>query len=227
MIPLRDNIHHYHKPIVTFSILILNVLVFLYELSLGAGLRDFIYAYGFIPRDVFAALPLAVKIKPLFTSMFLHAGFLHILGNMWFLWIFGGRVEDKLGHFDFSLFYILCGLAAEATHLVMNNSSRIPTLGASGAIAGVLGAYIVLFPRAKVRTLIPLFIFWEIMDVPAFVFLGIWFVYQFLLGMSSSAGYGSDIAFWAHIGGFLAGILFLKIFLKKKSIIRNRYPQKI
>lgn len=210
MIPLKDNIPHSHKPVVTISLLVLNTLVFLYELSLGTGLRNFIYSYGFIPNNISLPLPLAAKIKPLFVSMFLHAGWLHLLGNMWFLWIFGDNVEDELGHFNFLLFYIFCGLLAEAAHFVINSSSLIPTLGASGAIAGVLGAYIVLFPKAKIKTLIPLFIFWEIIDIPAFIFLGIWFLFQFVLGISSLGGYGAGIAFWAHVGGFLGGILLIK-----------------
>jgi len=153
---------------------------------------------------------------PFFTSMFLHAGWLHLVGNMWFLWIFADNVEDILGHFNFLIFYIACGLAASFAHFIMNYHSVVPTVGASGAIAGVLGAYIVMFPKARILTLIPIFIFLEVMEIPAFVFLGIWFIYQFLLGMMSVGSYGAGVAFWAHIGGFLFGILLIR-----SGILRN------
>jgi len=153
---------------------------------------------------------------PFFTSMFLHAGWLHLVGNMWFLWIFADNVEDILGHFNFLIFYIACGLAASFAHFIVNLNSAVPAVGASGAIAGVLGAYIVMFPRARVLTLVPIFIFLEVVEIPAFVFLGIWFIYQFFLGMMSVGSYGAGVAFWAHIGGFIAGVLLLNIFLKKR-----------
>jgi len=216
MIPLRDNIPHRRKPIVTVLILIVNIVVFLYEISLGQRLEEFIYLYGFIPHSLFLPISFLSKIKPLFTSMFLHASWAHLVGNMLFLWIFADNVEDRLGHFNFLIFYVLCGFGASLSHLIMSSHSRIPAVGASGAIAGVLGAYLVMFPSAKVLTLIPLFIFWQIVEVPAFIFLGVWFIYQFLLGVSSIGGTQAGIAFWAHIGGFIAGIVLLRVFIRRK-----------
>jgi len=216
MIPLRDNIAHRRFPIVTVSLIIVNTLVFLHEVSLGRYIRDFIYLYGFTPKYVFSQAPIMLKFMPFFTSMFLHAGWLHLVGNMWFLWIFADNVEDILGHFNFLIFYIACGLAASFAHFIVNLNSAVPAVGASGAIAGVLGAYIVMFPRARVLTLVPIFIFLEVVEIPAFVFLGIWFIYQFFLGMMSVGSYGAGVAFWAHIGGFIAGVLLLNIFLKKR-----------
>jgi len=217
MIPLRDNIPHIKKPIVTISLLIINVLAFLYEISLGYYLKDFLYLYGLVPRSISLQVGLLPSIKPFFTSMFLHAGWTHLIGNMWFLWIFADNVEDRMGHLNFLIFYLMCGLIASFTHFIINRHSAVPAVGASGAIAGVLGAYMMLFPSARVLTLVPFFIFLEIIEIPAFVFLGIWFVYQFLLGVSSLGTYGAGIAFWAHIGGFLAGIFFLKLFVKRRK----------
>jgi membrane associated rhomboid family serine protease len=215
MIPLRDNIPHYRKPIVTVSIIIVNVLIFIYESSLGEKLEQFIYLYGFIPNSLLLSGDLFTKIKPLFTSMFLHASWLHLTGNMLFMWIFADNVEDKLGHSRFLAFYLACGLFASLIHSLLNLSSPIPTIGASGAIAGVLGAYFAMFPYAKVLTLIPFFIFWEIVELPAFFFLGVWFIYQFFLGVFSIGGLAGGIAFWAHIGGFIGGMLLLRIFRKR------------
>ncbi|OPX29305.1 MAG: rhomboid family intramembrane serine protease [Candidatus Omnitrophica bacterium 4484_171] len=217
MIPLRDNIAHRRFPVVTVSLIIVNTLVFLHEVSLGRYIQDFIYLYGFTPKYVFSQAPIMPKFMPFFTSMFLHAGWLHLIGNMWFLWIFADNVEDVLGHFNFLIFYIACGLAASFAHFIMNINSVVPAVGASGAIAGILGAYIVMFPRARVLTLVPVFIFLEVIEIPAFVFLGIWFIYQFFLGMMSVGSYGAGVAFWAHIGGFIAGILFLRLFFTNRS----------
>ena len=216
MIPLRDNIPHERKPVVTVALLLINVAVFFYEISLGEKLQDFFYIYGFVPKNIFLPIGLEYKIKPLFTNMFLHAGFIHLLGNMLFLWIFADNVEDKLGHFKFLIFYITCGVIASLAHLVMNVSSDIPAVGASGAIAGVLGAYIIMFPRARILTLVPFLIFFQLIEIPAFIFLGIWFVYQFLLGISSIGLYGAGIAFWAHIGGFAGGISLVFLWRKKR-----------
>ncbi|MFH1768420.1 MAG: rhomboid family intramembrane serine protease [Candidatus Omnitrophota bacterium] len=216
MIPLRDNIPHRRMPVFTVLLLIINILVFLYEQSLGSKLERFIYLYGFIPRNVSMPLGIFFNIKPLFTSMFLHASWLHLVGNMLFLWIFADNVEDRLGHFNFLVFYISCGVVASLVHLLMNVNSNIPSVGASGAIAGVLGAYMVMFPKARVLTLIPIFIFIQIVEIPAVIFLGLWFIYQLFLGINSIGIAGAGIAFWAHIGGFAAGIVLLRIFLKKR-----------
>ncbi|MCK4810077.1 MAG: rhomboid family intramembrane serine protease [Candidatus Omnitrophica bacterium] len=222
MIPLRDNISHRSTPIVTVSLIIVNILVFLYQLSLGSGLEKFIHSYAFVPVSLSLPLGLFPKVLPLFTSMFLHGGLMHLLGNMLYLWIFADNVEDRLGHFRFLVFYFVCGISASLIHALFNLSSKIPVVGASGAIAGVLGAYFLLFPRARVLTIIPIFIFWQVIEIPAFFFLGFWFLYQFFLGVVSIGRVGAGIAFWAHIGGFAAGIVFLKLFLKKRVYYYKR-----
>jgi len=147
----------------------------------------------------------------------MHGGFFHILGNMWFLYIFGDNVEDRLGHFRYLAFYLLCGLASGISHLVLNWTSQIPTIGASGAIAGVMGAYFILYPKAKVLTLVPIFFFIQFVEIPAFLFLGFWILFQFLSAATSSAQAGG-IAWWAHVGGFIFGIIFLKLFQRLPGI---------
>jgi membrane associated rhomboid family serine protease len=164
---------------------------------------------------------LATTLPTILTSMFLHGGWLHIIGNMWFLWIFGDNIEDHLGHFRYLLFYLACGVAAAITHIIFNLSSNEPTVGASGAIAGVMGAYVILYPRARVLTLVFFFLWW----IPAWVFLGYWFLIQFLSGAAMSVAETSrstgGIAFWAHVGGFVAGILLIKILPQRAR--RYRY----
>ncbi|MCM8826061.1 MAG: rhomboid family intramembrane serine protease [Candidatus Omnitrophica bacterium] len=219
MIPLRDNIPHIRKPIITVLLLFTNIFVFLFQLSLGDNLKNFMYIYGFVPKNLFLPLysdSLILRFRPLVTSMFLHASPTHLIGNMLFLWIFGDNVEDRLGHLSFLLFYISCGIIAGITHLIMNINSSIPAVGASGAIAGILGAYMVMFPQSMILTLVPFFLFWRIVELPAFIFIGIWFVYQFLLGISTIGYGGAGIAFWAHIGGFIAGIFIIRYFKKKR-----------
>lgn len=211
MIPLRDNIPHRRIPFVSVTLIGINLVVFLYEMMLGDRLKSIVYLYGFVPQNLFASVGLIDKTLPIFTGMFLHASWAHLIGNLLFMWIFADNVEDRLGHFRFIVLYFLSGIIAMLVHTFFNLNSEIPAIGASGAIAGVLGAYFMMFPNARVLTLVPLFFFWEIIELPAFVFLGLWFVYQFFLGVSSLGVYGSGIAFWAHIGGFLAGILFLKL----------------
>jgi membrane associated rhomboid family serine protease len=152
--------------------------------------------------------------------MFLHAGWMHLIGNMWYLWIFGDNVEDRLGHFNFLLFYLLCGLAAGVVHTAANLDSTVPSLGASGAIAGVLGAYAVSYPFARVLTLVPIVFFFQVIEVPAIIILGLWFLLQFLSGASSittSQAASGGVAWWAHIGGFIAGILLLAVFPKRSA----------
>ncbi|HDN85700.1 MAG: rhomboid family intramembrane serine protease [Candidatus Omnitrophota bacterium] len=217
MIPLRDDIPHRRKPIVTVVILAINICVYLYELFLGMELDNFVFRYGFIPYKLIMPLSVHAKLIPLFTSMFMHAGFLHLLGNSLYLWIFADNVEDRLGHFNFLIFYLLCGISASLIHALFNWGSKVPAVGASGAIAGILGAYFLMFPKARVLTLVPLFLFWEIVEIPAFFFLGFWFLYQFLLGLVSLGRMGAGIAFWAHIGGFLSGVVFLRFFLKRRT----------
>ena len=216
MIPLRDVIPSRTFPFFTITFIVLNSIAFLYEQSLTPpALEAFIHAYG--------AVPARIEPVPVFTSMFLHAGWAHFLGNMLFLWIFGDNVEDRLGHVRFVAFYFLCGIAAVFAHVYMNPASKIPTIGASGAIAGVLGGYFVLYPHSRVLALLPLFIIWEIVEVPAILFLGMWFLLQFYyVGMAAArTGAEGGVAFWAHIAGFLAGILGVVV-LRKPSRSRWR-----
>jgi len=214
MIPLKDTIPHRKVPFVTVSLIIINFLVFFLELRQGVYIKDFLFKFGFVPAKLFLNYSLTKKVVPLFSNMFLRGSWFHLLGNNLYLWIFADNVEDRLGHVNFLLFYILCGLGANFFHFLMNINSTIPAIGASGAIAGVLGAYFLMFPRSRVVTLIPWFLFWEIVELPAFFFLGFWFIYQLLLALFST-GFASGVAFWAHIGGFLAGMFLLRFFLPK------------
>ena len=214
-IPLRDNQRRELWPLVTLSLVVLNVLLFLFELSLGPRLAGFIQMFGVIPvRYMGPGGPFSYGLEglllPPFVSMFLHGGWGHLLSNMLFLWVFGRSMEDKLGHGRFAYFYLACGLGAGLTHIVLNPLSTIPTVGASGAIAGVLGAYLLSFPRAKITILIPLFIFFWSIHLPAYVVLGYWFLIQFasgwqvlLIAPSTEGG----VAWWAHVGGFVFGFL--------------------
>jgi membrane associated rhomboid family serine protease len=208
MIPLRDVIPSRTTPYVTIGIIALNVLAFGFELSLSPGARQqFVRGFGVVPAEF--AWP------GLISSMFLHGGWLHIIGNMWYLWIFGDNVEDRMGHLRYLVFYILAGVAAGLAQVLVNPDSYVPTIGASGAIAGVMGAYFVLYPRSRVLTLIPLFIFIEIVEIPAVFFLGFWFLMQLFSGAGSiahTAGSQGGIAFWAHVAGFLAGLAGVFIF---------------
>ena len=202
MIPLRDVIPSRSTPVVTMALLAVNVVVFLYQWSLGerAG-TAFVFEWGVIPADF--------TVLTMFTSMFLHGGFLHAGGNMLYLWIFGDNVEDRLGKGRFLFFYLLCGAAAAIGQILINPDSRIPMVGASGAVAGVMGAYFVMYPQSRIVTLVPFFLF-QIIEVPAVFFLGIWFLMQFLSGVGSiaqvEAGTGG-VAFWAHVAGFVAGVV--------------------
>lgn len=213
MIPLRDNIQSSTVPFVTYALIGANVLVFLFELSLGSNLQQFIHIFGVVPARVTTILHEApglihFAVIPFFTSLFLHGGWLHLLGNMLYLYIFGDNVESALGHLRYLLFYLGCGVAASLVHMFFNFRSDIPTVGASGAIAGVLGAYFLFFPRAKVVTIVPIFFFIQIVEIPALLFLGLWFLIQFLSGSMSlgSGAAAAGVAWWAHIGGFSAGI---------------------
>jgi membrane associated rhomboid family serine protease len=189
-----------------------NVAAFLYEISLGPGLLPFLDRYAVVPARLLGNAPLAPRelLTPV-TAMFLHAGWFHLLGNLLYLYIFGDNVEDTLGHAAYLLFYLCCGVASFAFQLLFHPGSEVPNIGASGAIAGVLGAYFVLFPRARVVTLLPLFVIFTVVEIPALAFLGLWFLLQFVsgaaaLGRSSAAG---GVAWWAHVGGFVVGMLLL------------------
>ncbi|MEO0105666.1 MAG: rhomboid family intramembrane serine protease [candidate division WOR-3 bacterium] len=211
MIPLRDDIPSLKRPIFVYLIVIINVLIFLYELTLGAYLKDFILEYGIIPVSIIKGEGLST----LFTGMFLHGNFIHILGNMLYLWVFGDNVEDIFGHFWFLVMYFLSGLAGSILHILRNPYSQDPMIGASGAISGVLGAYLVLFPNARILTLIPIGFFLRIALVPAFLFLGIWILLQFLYSSIGVPG----VAWSAHIGGFIIGLIMGLFFRKRKKKI--------
>lgn len=210
MIPLRDDNPSQGVPVVTRTLIAINVLAFLYELSLGGLLGVFVHGWGLVPLRFAYALvgaePLGPTVVTAFTSMFLHGGWIHLLGNVWYLWIFGDNVEDRLGHWRFLLFYLAGGVAASAVHVLFNLGSPVPTVGASGAIAAVLGAYAVLFPRARVVTLVPIFFFFQVIALPAMLVLGLWFVLQVFTG-TLALGAGSGVAWWAHIGGFAFGMV--------------------
>jgi membrane associated rhomboid family serine protease len=229
MIPIRDDTPRFSTPYVTYFLITLNLLIFFFEFSLPPeSLKILLYQFGMVPAHFtrFLAgggdLGLAAVTLPALTSMFLHGSWGHVIGNMWFLWIFGDNIEDYLGHFKYLLFYLLSGLAAAFAQLILNPHSVVPTVGASGAIAGVLGAYFVLYPRARVLIWFPVFFLFYL---PAWVMLGYWFVMQFLSGAASSVAYYSDthggVAFWAHVGGFLAGILLIKAMPERPQ--RYRY----
>jgi membrane associated rhomboid family serine protease len=212
MIPLRDVIPSRTTPYITVTIIILNVLAWFFELALPADVRTlFLQVYGVVPADFHA--------MTLITSMFLHGGWMHVLGNMWYLWIFGDNVEDRLGHGRFIVFYLLCGIIAALGQIAIDPGSTLPTIGASGAIAGVMGAYFVLYPRSRVLTLIPLIIFWEIIELPAIVLLGFWFVIQLFsagtIAVTASTG-GGGVAFAAHVAGFVVGMIGGLVFRKRQ-----------
>ena len=215
MIPLRDAQRSYSKPVVNVLLIAVNCVAFLYELSLGPYARnELIYVYGLVPDRL---MPIS-----LVTSMFLHGGWLHIIGNMWFLWIFGDNIEDVLGHGRYLLFYLLCGVAAGLAHLATNLGSPVPTIGASGAIAGVMGAYLVKFPHSRIVTLLPLFIFWTTVEIPAFFILAYWFVIQLFSGATTIASHAQGgVAWFAHVGGFLTGILLIYV-MKTNDPWRSR-----
>lgn len=215
MIPIRDTVPSRNYPVVNSTLIGINIVVFLIQISQGAGFDRFIYFYGLVPArysvpQIAAYFSISQQLLALLTFMFLHGGFLHLLGNMWSLYIFGDNVEDHLGPVRYIAFYLLCGLASGLSHLFASYYSNVPTIGASGAIAGVMGAYFILHPKAKILTLFPIFIIPWFVEIPAFVFLGLWFVIQFWHA-AASGGTAGGIAWWAHIGGFVFGILFIKI----------------
>ena len=221
MIPLRDSVPNRSLPVVTWALIGVNVFVFLQEVALGPELDGFIRTWGFVPARYFLLAQTdpgdwVDRFMPLGTSMFLHAGWTHLIGNMLYLWIFGDNVEDKMGHIRFLIFYLLCGVAGGVSQVWANPTSNLPVIGASGAIAGVLGSYLLLFPRAKVVTLVPLFVFVTFIEVPAIIFLGLWFFLQFLNGYLrlDPSGNGGGVAWWAHVGGFVTGIVLLFPFRK-------------
>jgi membrane associated rhomboid family serine protease len=230
MFPLKSLAPRRAFPFVTLALIGVNVYVFLQQVAMSPRLlNELVNVYGLVPvrfATLFASghITPEAAILPLLTSLFLHASWLHIIGNMWFLWIFGETVEDALGHFPFLLFYLVCGVAAGLTHVAFNFSSQLPTIGASGAISGVLGAYLVLYPTAQILTLIPIIIIPLIVRLPAILFIGLWFVFQFLGGLGSlqlqDAG---GVAFWAHVGGFIAGMFLAAIARNQRRAIPANY----
>ena len=221
MIPIRDDAPRSSTPWVTYFLIALNTLVFFFELMLAPeGRMQFFFQFGVVPAHVSGLLhgqpgiTVEAALLPIFTSMFLHGSWLHIIANMWALWIFGDNIEDYLGPFRYLLLYLVTGIAANGAQTMFNPDSAVPTIGASGAIAAVMGAYFLLFPSARVLTLVPFF-FVFVTWLPAWVVLGYWFLVHFLSGSAtsiSSAGQSSGgIAFWAHVGGFLAGLLIVRL----------------
>jgi membrane associated rhomboid family serine protease len=208
MIPIRDTTPSRNVPVVNYLLIAINVVVFIVEMMQGPNLNRFIFIYGLVPAR-YTMEGLAQQIFAWLSFMFLHGGFLHLLGNMWFLYIFGDNVEDRLGPLRYAAFYLACGVTSGITQVMLNAGSTAPTIGASGAIAGVMGAYILLHPTSRILTLIPIIIIPWFVEIPAFFFLGFWFLIQFLSATSGAAG---DIAWWAHIGGFVFGMVFLKLF---------------
>jgi len=213
MIPLRDVIPSRTTPYITVTIIVLNALAWFYEVSLPSRqLNAFLYVYGVVPA--------AFSLPTLITSMFLHGSWMHVIGNMWYLWIFGDNVEDRVGHFRFIFIYLLCGSIAAAGQIAMEPSSTLPTIGASGAIAGIMGAYFILYPRSRVLTLVMLIIIWEVIELPAIVLLGFWFLFQLFnsvgnIATTASSHASGGVAFVAHVAGFLCGLLGVRVFVKK------------
>jgi membrane associated rhomboid family serine protease len=216
MFPIRDTIPSKNYPIITHSLIAINIICFLIQISQGPGFDRFAYIYGLVPArytvpQIASYFTFGQQAFAFISFMFLHGSFMHILGNMWFLYIFGDNVEDHLGPLRYLAFYILCGLLSGLTHFFLNLHSNLPTIGASGAIAGVMGAYFILHPTSKILTLVPIIIIPFFFEIPAFFFIGIWFLIQFISATASNSDV-SGIAWWAHIGGFAFGIILLKVF---------------
>jgi membrane associated rhomboid family serine protease len=231
MIPIRDINPAKTVPVVNYAIIGLNVFVFLAELLQGGDMARFVYYYGLVPSrysspEIAAYFSFGQQAFSFLSFMFLHGGFLHIIGNMWFLYIFGDNVEDHLGPYRYLAFYLLCGVLSGVSHMLFNIHSNVPVVGASGAVAGVMGAYLILYPRAKVLTLVPIIIIPFFFELPAFVFMGLWFLIQFL-NAAASFGNATDIAWWAHIGGFLFGILFLRLLGRVPSTGVTQFTQQL
>lgn len=218
MIPLRDSQPSYSTPVVTAGLIVANVLVFLHQVSLDDfSLNHFIRTYAIVPARF--------EFSTLLTSMFLHGGWLHLIGNMWFLWIYGDNVEDILGGLRYLVFYLLCGVAAGLTHVLTNAGSPVPTIGASGAVAGVMGAYLVKFPHSRIVTLIPIFFLLTTVEIPAVLILIYWFLIQIFSGMAAAGQMASaqgGVAWFAHVGGFVAGMVLISLMKTQERYRRRR-----
>ncbi|MEX2131840.1 MAG: rhomboid family intramembrane serine protease [Pseudohongiellaceae bacterium] len=241
MIPIRDDNPHFLTPYTTIGLIVLNGLawVFLQGMGTEPTLSGSVCRFALVPGDILGSLPPGSYFQAgpemecqigsntawytLLTSMFMHGGWLHLLGNMWFLWIFGNNVEDSMGHLRFAVFYLLCGLAAAALQLFLTSDPGIPMVGASGAIGGVMGAYVLLYPRVRVHLLVFLGFFVTTFTVPAVFMLGYWFALQLLGGFASVTAEGGGVAFWAHIGGFVAGAILIFIFRNPRLLDRHPY----
>ena len=228
MLPLQDTVRARDLPLMNWLLIAGNALAFFLQATCGPRqLAALVNGYGLVPQRLLAS-PGPAQILTIFTSMFLHGGWWHLISNMWVLYIFGDNVEDRMGHFRYLIFYLLCGLAASLAHVYLNPLSRIPTVGASGAISGIMAAYLVLFPRARVITLVPgLFLPWFV-EVPALIFIGFWFVSQLFNGLFALAAAGAlrtygGVAWWAHVGGFLGGLLLVRLCERRRSYQRF-YP---
>lgn len=222
MIPLRDNIPSATRPWVNYLIILTCIAVYIVQKTVPGVEKAFVFTPRYlVSGEAIAAYGYGFIVLTIFTSMFMHGNVLHIGMNMLFLWVFGDNVEDRMGHLRYLLFYLLCGVIAAVMHTLVSLFSNVPVLGASGAIAGVLGAYFVLFRGAYIKTLVPLFFIFTVMDIPAFVFLLLWFVFQLFSGFGSIGGTGGGVAFWAHIGGFVAGWVLVRFF----AVTRRLKPQ--
>jgi membrane associated rhomboid family serine protease len=232
MIPIRDDVPHTTTPWVNYFLIAMNTAVFVFELLLAPAARnEFIFQFGVVPSHTMAFLagaqgmPAVVAFLPLLTSLFLHGGWFHIIGNMWFLWIFGDNIEDILGHGKYLLFYLACGAAAGLSQYIFNQDSQLPMVGASGAIAGVMGAYIVKFPHARVLALVTVIFFFTTIEVPAWIMLIFWFGTQFFNGVGAiaySRASEGGVAFFAHVGGFIAGAALIALLAKQQPYTRRR-----
>lgn len=223
MFPIRDDVPSRTYPYATLGLIILNTFIFIlqfgHRMSDPAGAAGAIASFGMVPARVAEG-----RLWPFLTSMFMHGGWFHLIGNMWYLWIFGDNVEDRLGHVKFVVFYIACGLLGNLGHFLSSPGSAVPAVGASGAIAGVLGAYLISYPMARVLVVIPLFVFLHLMSVPAMLVLGFWFIIQLASGAISlgQSGAHGGVAWWAHIGGFLAGIALLNVMRPRPRVLYRR-----
>ncbi len=228
MIPLRDTIPSKSVPIVNYLLITVNLLVFLHESRMSeTQLEIFTLHYGLVPANILPAISGNFSLtglgilKTFITNTFIHGSLWHIVGNMWFLFIFGDNVEDKMGKFGYLIFYLLVGILASATHFVLYSHSNLPVIGASGAISGVMAAYVFLFPKSKIITLIPIFLILPLfVSIPAYIFIGIWFIIQLISGTGGLIHHGAatGIAFWAHIGGFVAGMILFRLFVRRKYL---------
>ena len=223
MFPLYDTVRSRKFPLINLLLIVANVLAFLYEIQVGPStLQSFIFTWGLIPAH-FLSNPTTTW-PTIFTAMFLHGGWFHIINNMWVLFIFGDNVEARMGSFRYLLFYLLSGTAAGLLQAYILPSSTAPMIGASGAIAGVLGAYLILYPRSRIASIVPIFIIFTLIEVPAFIYLIFWFFSQLYSGLFAvQGGGGSGIAWWAHIGGFIFGVLMVSFFARKNRTVYSSY----